>query len=85
MVLLWVFMYMDFLCVVGFGFGSNDADVEVSIGPVACRVESLSNTEISCVTESTSKTHHIDNSGTHPTYGKYYDWNPSLLIVEVQL
>lgn len=73
--LLWIFT--------GYGFGSNDTNVEVRIGSVSCCVESVSNTEITCVTESTSQTHHIDNKGSHPIYGEFYAWNPSLLIVEV--
>lgn len=50
---------------------------------MSCKVESVTNTDIECVTEATSKTHQINNKGTHPVYGEFYDWSPPLLVVEV--
>lgn len=70
---------------IGVGFGTDADLVSVMLGEVNCEVTSISDSEIECVTESTSKTHKIDNSGSHAVYGQYYAWSPPLLRVEVQI
>lgn len=68
----------------GVGFGTNADDVEVKFGDVDCYIISILDTEIVCVTQSTSMRHSVDNSGSHPQYGQHYAWNPPLVKVQVR-
>lgn len=51
------------ITVYGAGFGENASLVEVLLGDVPCNVEGVSGDFIECVTQSSAKTHHIDNFG----------------------
>lgn len=73
-----------FLCE-GSGFGESADGVTAKIGPVDCEVGTISDTEIGCTTELVGDLFRIDNSGTHPNHGKHYAWQPSLLVVQVNL
>lgn len=59
------------------------SNIEVKFGKKTCVIKSLSNTQIACVTEPTSEQHSVNNSGTHPKLGRYYAWNPPMIVVEV--
>ena len=54
------------LTIEGAGFSSNTEDVHVTVGGVTCDLQSASFEKLECVTRSTSATHYVDNSGTHP-------------------
>ncbi|CAK8682966.1 unnamed protein product [Clavelina lepadiformis] len=65
----------------GSGFTS---DMTVSIGDVKCvDVSVTSDNLLTCVTEPGGVTHFVLNTGTHPTYGRGYAWNPSTVNMEV--
>ncbi|XP_067947416.1 fibrocystin-L-like [Watersipora subatra] len=69
--------------ITGFGFGENSTAINAKIGTVACKVETVTNTVIECVTEPSAQHHSVDNLGTHAQYGQYYAWNPSSLDIQV--
>ena len=54
------------MSVFGEGFSPNASANSVTLGDIPCEVLSSSNTKIMCRTGSSSRTHHVDNSGVHP-------------------
>ncbi|XP_022097673.1 fibrocystin-L-like isoform X1 [Acanthaster planci] len=67
--------------IAGVGFGTNTSDVSVSLGGVACTVNSVADSSIQCLTTSSEATHSVDNFGKHQSYGIGYKWNPQVLSV----
>lgn len=55
-----------YLTITGSGFGTNDSNVLVDIGPVKCDVRSLLATQIICEIDDAGTVHHITNRGVDP-------------------
>ncbi len=49
----------------GQGFGTSLQQAAISFGEVNCEVESLSDTEIECITRPQADVVHVDNQGKH--------------------
>ncbi|XP_076824499.1 fibrocystin-L-like isoform X2 [Clavelina lepadiformis] len=66
----------------GSGFTNDTA---VRIGDVTCGdvIVTSDNSLLTCVTEPGGATHLVSNTGTHPTYGLGYGWNPSTVNMKV--
>ncbi|XP_076825620.1 fibrocystin-L-like isoform X2 [Clavelina lepadiformis] len=43
----------------------------------------MSSTLLTCVTQPGGMTHTVTNTGSHPTYGRGYAWNPSTVVMKV--
>lgn len=52
------------LTITGSGFGTNDTLVDVSVGDVECKVETVTDTKIVCEIADAAKTHQVTNKGT---------------------
>ncbi|XP_071828580.1 fibrocystin-L-like isoform X3 [Apostichopus japonicus] len=70
------------LSIHGEGFGTDTSEVSVDLEGYPCSVQSLTNEEITCLTESPSRTHEVQNDGKHETYGVGYQWNPQVLNIQ---
>ena len=58
------------LTITGVGFGTNDTLVAISVGDFSCVTEMVSNTQVVCQIEDTSRIHSVTNRGTHKSmYG----------------
>ncbi|XP_071488092.1 fibrocystin-L-like [Diadema antillarum] len=60
----------------GAGFGSDSGNISVTVGGYDCEVTAVADSELTCVTTSSSTTHFVDNMGRHATFGRGYKWNP---------
>jgi len=59
-------LYGDTLVTIfGEGFGNNASLVTASFGTFKCEIQTITNTELTCLTSSTAKTHVITNQGSH--------------------
>lgn len=47
----------------GAGFGANSSIVSVLLGDMPCKIESVMDDSIQCVTKSSAATHKVDNLG----------------------
>ena len=54
--------------ITGSGFGMNASAVEVSFGQTVCSVSDVTDTAITCTTQSAATTHYVNNSGLVPQY-----------------
>ncbi|GFS10808.1 polycystic kidney and hepatic disease-like 1 [Elysia marginata] len=63
------------LLIIGEGFSSNSSEMEVSLGPHACDITSVTNNQIECRIADTGVTHLISATGTHKNYGYGYAWD----------
>ncbi|XP_052060298.1 fibrocystin-L-like isoform X3 [Mytilus californianus] len=68
--------------VFGRGFGTNASLVDISFGAYKCQIQDIADTELTCLTSTTAKTHVVTNQGSHSTYGAGFAWDQLTLTVE---
>ncbi|XP_060067607.1 fibrocystin-L-like [Ylistrum balloti] len=64
----------------GRGFTS---DTKVKVGSYDCDVTAANISLVICRIERTQTIHRVNNHGYHPSFGKYYYWNPQHIKVKV--
>ncbi|XP_033119893.1 fibrocystin-L-like [Anneissia japonica] len=68
--------------ITGSGFGSNASLVDVNFGHVPCKVMSVEDELIECISGSSGTVHEVTNQGKHEEFGVGYKWtSPNLDIM----
>lgn len=67
--------------VFGKGFGTNASLVDISFGDYKCQIQDIADTELTCLTSSTAKTHVVTNQGSHSS--KLYSCSSNALFLKV--